>query len=108
MHYFNVFRYPLFTMITNELDQMKFSCSPQSLIPVFVGAGNVACPTVPDFSNGYCWQSVCPLQNGNQLLNVFSIDVSQLQMNGGLMVVMWVGFRLLGFLAFRYVNHIKR
>ncbi len=108
MHWFNIFRYPHFSMITTELNQMEFTCSQGSLIPVYVGAGNSTCSMFPDYSNGYCWQSVCPLQNGNQLLDVFSIDPDALSMNCGLMVAMWAGLRTLGFFAFRFVNHIKR
>jgi len=108
MHFFNVFRYPLFSMITTELDGMQFACTPSSLIPVFVGAGNATCSPNPDFLDGYCWQSLCPLQNGNQILDVFSINPAELSLDCGLMVVLWAFFRLLAFLAFRFVNHVTR
>lgn len=95
-------------MVSNELDGMQFTCSESSLIPVFVGAGNATCPMAPDYANGFCWQSVCPLQNGNQLLDVFSIDPEELSLNCGLMVLVWFCFRALAFLAFKFINHIKR
>jgi hypothetical protein len=63
-------------MVVNELDGMQFSCAPgsTSTLPIPVGALsqnafflNGTCAGAPNYGNGYCWQAVCPLQNGNQV-----------------------------------------
>lgn len=110
MYYFNVFRYPLSFAMANELENLHFSCS-GGKGAVLVNLANSACNyTTPaqDYSNLYCYRSVCPITSGEQILHQFNVDSSEMPVYFGVALSLALGLRLLALIALYRVNHIKR
>ena len=97
-HYVSPNRYPLTAGLQNEMRGAQFTCAPNQVFPL-------ASPMC-DRNDGHR----CPVQCGNELLTGLgvSIDSSDEVQNFCLILVFIAGWKLLGYLAFRYVNHIKR
>ena len=87
MFYLSFIRYPLDFLLANELADVAFDCSDYAANP-----------------------SDCPIPSGNTLLDEFGVDYSTGQRAIDI-VSLWIffaGFLVLGFLALRFINHIKR
>lgn len=97
-HYVSPNRYPLTAGLQNEMRGAQFTCAPNQVFPLPA--------PMCDRSDGFR----CPVQCGNELLTGLgvSIEVSDEVQNYCLILVFIAGWKLLGYLAFRYVNHIRR
>lgn len=96
-------RYPLELLAANELRFLDFTCAPSMLMPA--PSGYNVCP-LPASSSG----RKCPLQCGSELLSQFGMESSSdgMWLNYFVIVIFMVGFRILGYAALRFINHIKR
>jgi len=113
-HYLNVFRYPLFTMVPNELQQMDFQCITSGLIWVPLQPTNPACGTVANAALPLCWKSTCPsgsaggVHAGDVILSIFNMPAADIPWNGAVMLAVIVILRILGLLSFKFINHVNK
>ena len=108
MYYLSFIRYPLDFLIANEVLNLDFTCDDDQVITQPFEP-NLCPDTVTVFpAPGYARK--CPIACGKDLLSQFQIDYgdSDIALNLGLVFVWLAGFLALGYLALRYVNHIKR
>ena len=86
MYYLSFIRYPLDFLLANELSSVEFDCS--------------------DFPN----VEQCPVPIGDVLLETFGVKygLGDRAVNFVSLWIFWLGFLVLGFLALRFINHIKR
>jgi ABC-type multidrug transport system permease subunit len=107
MYYLSFIRYPLDFLIANEVLDLTFTCDPSEMIVQFFSP-NLCPDSVTPYPSNYAKK--CPIACGRDLLSQFQIDYgnSDIALNLGLVFVWLAGFLTLGYLALRYVNHIKR
>ena len=86
MYYLSFIRYPLDFLLANELSSVTFDCSDYSTI------------------------QLCPVPVGDVLLDTFGVKYSlgERAINFVSLWIFWLGFLVLGFLALKFINHIKR
>lgn len=131
LYYLSLFRYPLGFMASNELLDLPFHCEVDEhgmqvgAFPIFVG-GATEEPPFPrgagkysahclngglgNISDTLCWRWYCPVQTGQDIIDRFSFpsDSNGMYANLFILLVFFLALRLLGGLAMRFVQHIKR
>jgi ABC-type multidrug transport system permease subunit len=110
MHWADFATYQLFFMTSLTMKDVVFSCpNGEGEVPVFVGVNSSNCSSsVTDYSNQNCWQVICPITNGNQILDFYNVNADlQWAYFAGALGFMLV-FAALLFIAFHKVRHLKR
>jgi len=114
MYYLSVFRYPVSFLCNSELRDETFEC------PGNNGAAQLAvyntsdpaqaafCGLSDNVNSPLCYRYLCPITSGNQMLAEFGMQNDDLGLFFGIIVIMMAGYRLLTYLALRYIQHIKR
>jgi ABC-type multidrug transport system permease subunit len=110
LHWADFATYQLFFMASVVLADVPFSCpNGEGVINVFVGVSNSSCSnTNLDYSNKYCWQTICPITNGNQMLEVYSVNSSDQWIYFAASCAFLIGIAAVLVIAFHKVRHLKR
>jgi len=108
MFYFNMIRYPLFYLVGVELRDQAFAC-PDGVgaITFPINTSNPACSGASS-SDPNCFLTVCPITNGNQIMQRFSIEGDQFSQYFGVMVAFYVALRLFNYISLRKLNWISK
>jgi len=92
-------RYPLAAAIQNEMRGQEFTCA---VAQQFMAPAPLCGRMTPSLR--------CPVACGEELLTAMGVPTTAADgaQNIGIIAVYIVGFKLLGYFAFKYINHIKR
>jgi ABC-type multidrug transport system ATPase subunit/ABC-type multidrug transport system permease subunit len=107
MFYINILRYPLFYLLANEFGNLALTCPPDQATIFRIDPNNPACATAP-LSDANCFKVVCRFSSGQQQLAQFSVDSGSMAEYFWASFAFLVGFRVLAYLALRFINHVKR
>lgn len=133
LYYISMFRYPLAFLVSSEMHGREFKCPGNNMaVPIFVGGEDAHVPPFP-LGNGTadiqcmadvlfsgnitkllrdpeCFRFYCPVEDADMLLKQYNFPIDQGEIWASLFTL--VGFyflwRLLGYFALRYIQHIKR
>ncbi len=104
MYYLGFLRYPLSFGVANEMRGLQFTCEASQRIPFNPATQSTPC----ELPAGQT--TICPIQCGDGLAHSVGIATEGADYTSYLIIVFAyaIGLRVLGFLAFKYINHIKR
>jgi ABC-type multidrug transport system permease subunit len=110
LHWADFATYQLYFMASFTLNNVAFSCpNGEGEVPVFVGVQNTTCSsTATDYSNPYCWQVICPITNGDQMLQIYSVNPDRQWLYFAAACGFLGLFAVLLVIAFHKVRHLKR